>query len=824
MDRLGLSGASPAPPATISDLVKHTHEPPGHAMAFEYTEQLLTPENSRSETSSNNENASNEENPTTRRRSTRVTRASLRGAAQLDIDTEIAGQGLQLSAETAEHTVPAEPLDNGVVSQGENSRSSHLRHSIAIMESASQSEKRTAQDHMDVDTHPMAPDTPVSKSSHGSQSEDMPVALPPRTLRKRMEQALARDKGQSSEKISQSTNADSQTPIRRSSRLSLLEKVSDLAGRATTGVLGKRSSSTRDKAKEPDRRASLRPRQPATPKEEPSPADEPSAKKRRVSDSELLAKAKSEPGTTQEEPTPPEVITRLKEKRWLTHGLYSGQEYTNSRPSQKRTENARRKSHNQSQPNHQRKLLPLPMFAGERLLQMGRDFELPFDIYSPLPPGQPKPNEWRKTNKNVFVGDAGNIWRANKEEELSKCTCTPENGCDQFCQNRYMFYECDNGICGLGPDCGNRSFEELKQRAKAGGKYNVGVEVIKTADRGYGVRSNRTFEPNQIIVEYTGEIITQEECEKRMRTLYKKNECYYLMYFDQNMIIDATRGSMARFVNHGCEPNCRMEKWTVAGKPRMALFAGDRGIMTGEELTYDYNFDPYSQKNVQQCRCGSSQCRGILGPRKREKEQRAELKAAKMKEIADAKKANAAKRRKENALNKSRSRTNKKRGPLAPSSIKSGVKKAVSRARVAVTKAAISRKRPAKATSPRSATKKPAEASPKKASTTSTRRGANIKLPTIKATKVKGKTPGRVRKAAQTAKATTKKASIVPSKSRSRAAGTKAKTPAQSRPSRPTKDVLKDVHETINKRTAKQSPKAKAPVRTSGRSPRAKKN
>jgi len=208
---------------------------------------------------------------------------------------------------------------------------------------------------------------------------------------------------------------------------------------------------------------------------------------------------------------------------------------------------------------------------------------------------------------DVFVGEAGSIWRANKDMELSKCMCTADTGCDENCQNRYMFYECDNGNCGLGRDCGNRSFDELKQRTKAGGKYNIGVEVIKTSDRGYGVRSNRTFEANQIIVEYTGEIITQSECEKRMRTTYKKNEvcifldhlltiansmqCYYLMYFDQNMIIDATRGSIARFVNHSCEPNCRMEKWTVAGKPRMALFAGDRGIMTGEELTYDYNFE-----------------------------------------------------------------------------------------------------------------------------------------------------------------------------------------------------------------------------------------
>lgn len=58
-----------------------------------------------------------------------------------------------------------------------------------------------------------------------------------------------------------------------------------------------------------------------------------------------------------------------------------------------------------------------------------------------------------------------------------------------------------------------------------------------------------------------------------------------------------------------------MVKWTVSGKPRMALFAGENGIMTGEELTYDYKFDPFSQKNVQTCRCGTASCRGVLGPR-----------------------------------------------------------------------------------------------------------------------------------------------------------------------------------------------------------------
>ncbi|KAJ3472003.1 hypothetical protein NLG97_g11373 [Lecanicillium saksenae] len=182
-----------------------------------------------------------------------------------------------------------------------------------------------------------------------------------------------------------------------------------------------------------------------------------------------------------------------------------------------------------------------------------------------------------------------------------------------------MLYECNDINCNAGKEtCTNRAFATLTARRAKGGKYRVGVEVIKTSDRGYGVRSNRCFRPNQIIMEYAGEIITEEECERRMNEEYKNNECYYLMSFDQNMIIDATTGSIARFVNHSCKPNCRMIKWIVSGQPRMALFAGDKPIMTGDELTYDYNFDPFSAKNVQKCLCGSENCRGVLGPRPRE--------------------------------------------------------------------------------------------------------------------------------------------------------------------------------------------------------------
>ncbi|KAH7309088.1 hypothetical protein B0I35DRAFT_453617 [Stachybotrys elegans] len=278
------------------------------------------------------------------------------------------------------------------------------------------------------------------------------------------------------------------------------------------------------------------------------------------------------------------------------------------------------------------KTMPSPMFTGLRMLIAGRDFKLPYNICNPLPPGQPKPDEWKKMTKNRFIGDSKDYWRKTPHfhDYQSKCVCLPEDGCGESCQNRIMLYECDATNCNVGKEaCTNRAFAELTARRSRGGKYRVGVEVIKTSDRGYGVRSNRCFAPNQIIMEYAGEIITDAECERRMNEIYKDNECYYLMSFDQNMIIDATTGSIARFVNHSCNPNCRMIKWIVSGQPRMALFAGDRPIMTGDELTYDYNFDPFSAKNVQACLCGEPNCRGVLGPKSREaKPAKTDLKTA----------------------------------------------------------------------------------------------------------------------------------------------------------------------------------------------------
>lgn len=481
------------------------HAIPEDTTNLDAPDQLLTPEASRSETSSNNENPLIEDKPTARRRSSRVVRASLR-----------ATEALENTPSKKDDPVPSTSqayVDSLVKSKRSGSG---LRHSIAVMESL-QPVPNIPTDATAIEDQPMAPDTPISKSSQEPQLEEPSSSVHQRSLRQRVEKALNKDVAQNSTKPI--STIDSAQSLRRSARVTMLAKASDILDRANS-VLGKRARNPTDKGKEGGRRASLRPRGVVTTKKEAPitvPA-EPVPKKRRVSESDLL-KLKSKTPSSSEEPTPLPVF-KSKPKMWLTHGLYSGQEPSDSPPKQRKSKN----SENSKPDVKLRRFLPMPMFAGARLISNERDYVLPFDIFSPLPPGQPKPDEWRKTNKNVFVGDAASEWKANKKLELSTCMCEEETGCDENCQNRYMFYECDAGNCRLGPECGNRNFSELKVRTKAGGKYNIGVEVIKTVDRGYGVRSNRTFEPNQIIVEYTGEIITQFECERRMKSVYKNND------------------------------------------------------------------------------------------------------------------------------------------------------------------------------------------------------------------------------------------------------------------------------------------------------------
>jgi [histone H3]-lysine4 N-trimethyltransferase ASH1L len=405
----------------------------------------------------------------TKGRARRVSRRSTRAESQDKL------------VETAEtETIQARTVSGETLVNMENASQSTLaKESIATLdilwEISQVFNKENDEDTIDVNTNP------VEDVTNKAEDEDDEDDAEEERLRQERSAAKKAKMEENNKLWEKRRKAAEKHATRRSSRMPILDKASEAISSIANSVLGKRKAT--------DNIQNLQ------------------LKKARVGS----------------EPIIPKTSTKRREKKYLGSGLYAGQPRTfDMRLTESKN---KRKSDTSTLPFKENWVLPLPMFAGERLLKQGRDFKLPFDIFSPLPPGQPKPDEWKKVNKNVFIGDAAHEWRENKFEEHSSCLCKPETGCDADCMNRYMYYECDSRNCNLTPEqCGNRAFEGLKQRVKKGGKYNVGVEVIKTEDRGYGVRSNRTFEANQIIVEYTGEIITQEECEKRMHTMYKDNE------------------------------------------------------------------------------------------------------------------------------------------------------------------------------------------------------------------------------------------------------------------------------------------------------------
>lgn len=112
-------------------------------------------------------------------------------------------------------------------------------------------------------------------------------------------------------------------------------------------------------------------------------------------------KPQPEPETSKE--ATPTVPTKQKRvKKWLEKGLYAGQDapldYTTGLSTADKKKLVQFPELASSGKTN--KILPLPMFAGLRLLINGRDFKLPFDVCNPLPPGQPKPDEWRKMTKS----------------------------------------------------------------------------------------------------------------------------------------------------------------------------------------------------------------------------------------------------------------------------------------------------------------------------------------------------------------------------------------------------------------------------------------
>eukprot|EP00939_MAST-03C_sp_MAST-3C-sp1_P000834 g834.t1 len=126
----------------------------------------------------------------------------------------------------------------------------------------------------------------------------------------------------------------------------------------------------------------------------------------------------------------------------------------------------------------------------------------------------------------------------------------------------------------------------------------------------WGVFAQEKISAGDVIIEYKGEIIRHQVADLREEKYERLRFDDYFFRIDQSIICDATqKGSLARFINHSCDPNCRTQIVTENGQKKIFIYA-KRDIAIDEELAYDYKFSIEEDKIY--CSCGAVNCRGTL--------------------------------------------------------------------------------------------------------------------------------------------------------------------------------------------------------------------
>lgn len=155
--------------------------------------------------------------------------------------------------------------------------------------------------------------------------------------------------------------------------------------------------------------------------------------------------------------------------------------------------------------------------------------------------------------------------------------------------------------CRCSDLCTNKPFRKDKK-----------FKIVKSEGCGWGAVALEPLEKGDFIIEYVGEVINDATCEQRLWEMKRRGDKnFYMCEISKDCTIDATfKGNTSRFLNHSCDPNCKLEKWQVDGEIRVGVFAS-RSIQVGEPLTYDYRFVHFGEKV--KCNCGAKSCQGYLG-------------------------------------------------------------------------------------------------------------------------------------------------------------------------------------------------------------------
>jgi len=127
---------------------------------------------------------------------------------------------------------------------------------------------------------------------------------------------------------------------------------------------------------------------------------------------------------------------------------------------------------------------------------------------------------------------------------------------------------------------------------------------------GRGVFAKRPIRKGTRVIEYTGPIVSEKEAEKIGSEVIEGHGHTMLFQLDNKRVINGNKGGDARYINHGCDPNCETEQ-----DGDHIFILAIKNIKKGEELVYDYHLqvegkitDEVRKEYV--CLCGSPKCRG----------------------------------------------------------------------------------------------------------------------------------------------------------------------------------------------------------------------
>lgn len=146
------------------------------------------------------------------------------------------------------------------------------------------------------------------------------------------------------------------------------------------------------------------------------------------------------------------------------------------------------------------------------------------------------------------------------------------------------------------------------------------IVTRRSAIHGNGMFAAADIPAGTRLIQYKGKLLTHAESDELYGDGADTGHTF-LFSLNDDYVIDANQqGNSARWINHGCAPNCEaVIDEDDGGDPRRdrVFIESIRDIRKGEELTYNYGIVlgvPHTRamKRIWACRCGAPQCTGTM--------------------------------------------------------------------------------------------------------------------------------------------------------------------------------------------------------------------